>query len=64
MQSTNVLDYMALKIKEQRESVVNSLTTGRLPYEEYRRLCGVLEGLEYADSVIKHTAHKMENADE
>lgn len=59
-----VLGHITHRIKDQRESIVNTLTSGRLAHDEYRRLCGVLEGMTFVESVIKDTADKMETDDD
>ena len=63
-------DYKALayvvkeiqKLKQEREAYV---AAGRVDHiEEYRRVCGVIQGLNYAENIIEDLVQKMEKADE
>jgi hypothetical protein len=57
-------DSLHNRLEEQREMVVDSITRGNLTLEEYKRLCGSLQGLDYAKQMIKDLAKKLENEDE
>lgn len=58
------ISYLNAKIEEYRTSVINSLVQGTLSEGEYRRLCGVLQGLDFAININNDLAKRMENADE
>ena len=57
-------DSLHNRLEEQREMVVDSIIRGNLSHEEYKRLCGSLQGLDYAKQMIKDLAKKLENEDE
>lgn len=57
-------DSLHNRLEEQREMVVESITRGNLSLEEYKRLCGVLQGLDFTKQMIKDLAKKLENEDE
>ncbi len=63
-------DYKALayvvkeiqKLKQEREAYV---AAGRVDHiEEYRRVCGVIQGLNYAENIIEDLVQKMEKSDD
>ena len=56
-------DSLYNRLEEQREMVVESITRGNLSLEEYKRLCGVLQGIEFAKQTIKDIAKKLEIED-
>jgi len=65
-----VSDYKALayvvkeiqKLKQEREAYV---AAGRVDHiEEYRRVCGVVQGLNYAENIIDDLVRKMEKSDD
>jgi hypothetical protein len=50
------------KLKQEREAYV---AAGRCDtIEEYRRVCGVVQGLNYAENIIQDFVQKMEKSDE
>jgi hypothetical protein len=50
------------KLKQEREAYV---AAGRCDsIEEYRRVCGVVQGLNYAENIIQDFVQKLEKADE
>ena len=50
------------KLKQEREAYV---AAGRCEsLEEYRRVCGVVQGLNYAENIIQELMLKMEKADD
>ena len=50
------------KLKQEREAYV---AAGRCEsFEEYRRVCGVVQGLNYAENIIQDFVQKLEKADE
>lgn len=58
------IEYLNIKIDEYRTSIVNSIVQGTLPENEYRRLCGVLQGLDFAVNLNNDLAKRMEHTDE
>jgi hypothetical protein len=56
-------DSLHNRLEEQREMVVESITRGNLSLEEYKRLCGCLQGLDTAKLIIKDLAKKLEIED-
>ena len=63
-------DYQALayvskeiqKLKQEREAYA---AAGRCDtIEEYRRVCGVVQGLNYAENIIEDLVRKMEKSDD
>ena len=59
------ITYLNAKIEEYRTTITNSITQGTLSEIEYRRLCGVLQGLDFAMNLNNDLAKRMENdADE
>ena len=63
-------DYQALvyitkeiqKLKQEREAYT---AAGRCDtIEEYRRICGVVQGLNYAENIIEDLVQKMEKSDD
>ena len=59
------ITYLNAKIEESRTTITNSITQGTLSEIEYRRLCGVLQGLDFAMNLNNDLAKRMENdADE
>ena len=50
------------KLKQEREAYA---AAGRCDtIEEYRRVCGVVQGLNFAENIIEDLVRKMEKADE
>lgn len=58
------IDYLNNKIEEYRTTIVNGIVQGTLPEAEYRRLCGVLQGLDFTVNLINDLAKRMEDDDE
>lgn len=63
-------DYQALayiakevqKLKQEREAYV---AAGRCDtIEEYRRVCGVVQGLNYAENIVEDLVRRMEKSDD
>ena len=50
------------KLKQEREAYV---AAGRANHiEEYRRVCGVVQGLNFAENIIDDLVQKMEKSDD
>jgi len=65
MSYTTPLEYLKSKIEDERSNVVSFLSQGTLKdIEEYRRLCGVIQGLDAAKVLINDLAKRMETDDE
>lgn len=66
MQYTNEYDYLIGKLTEQEGVIAQHLVSGKLhEIEEYKRLCGFVEGLRYAKEIIKDLQNRQEHdADE
>jgi hypothetical protein len=60
------LDYINSKLDERRTEIEQFLGRGAAKsYEEYQKLCGVIQGLEFAKQTTLDLAQRMENdADE
>ena len=57
---SNALEYLEPKIKDERTTIVENLTQGKLDEGEYKRLCGAIQGLDLAVSYIKDLAKRLE----
>lgn len=58
------LDHLFARLDDQRKVVVDSIVTGRLAQDEYHRLCGVIQGIDYAKQLIDDLAKRLEKEDE
>jgi len=56
-------EYLIKKLREQYEIAVGQVVRGQAEYE-YRRLVGVLQGLNYAIELIAQVQKDVENSDE
>jgi len=50
------------KLKQEREAYAAAARCDT--FEEYRRICGVIQGLNFAENIIEDLVQKMEKADE
>ena len=50
------------KLKQEREAYVAAGRADQI--EEYRRVCGVIQGLNYAENIIEDLVQKMEKSDD
>lgn len=64
MSYSNALEHLNSKLQEERMLIVDTLVQGKLDEGEYKRLCGVLQGLDLAKNHIKDLAKRMEIDDE
>lgn len=64
MSYSNALEYLDSKLQEERMLIVDTLIQGKLDEGEYKRLCGVLQGLDLAKNHIKDLAKRLERDDE
>lgn len=62
----NVYEYLISKLIERQEEVATHISTGRLAdFHEYRALCGFIDGLKYAEEIIRDLEKRQEqDADE
>jgi hypothetical protein len=63
MQTTDAAEYLTKKLKEQREIIKDEVIRLALPQEEYSRLRGVTQGLDFAVQLILDLAKKVEEDD-
>ena len=63
MQTTDAAEYLTKKLKEQREIIKDEVIRQTLPQEEYSRLRGVTQGLDFAAQLILDLAKKVEEDD-
>jgi hypothetical protein len=61
---SNALEYLDSKLQEERMLIVDTLIQGKLDEGEYKRLCGVLQGLDLAKNHIKDLAKRLERDNE
>ena len=64
MSYSNALEYLDTKLQEERMLIVDTLIQGKLDEGEYKRLCGVLQGLDLAKNHIKDLAKRLERDNE
>jgi hypothetical protein len=64
--SNNALDYLRQEIAKTVENTAHHISRGSIAnYEEYKRLCGFIQGLEAASHLIGDLAKRLEtDADE
>lgn len=65
MAHNSALDYLNSKLEEERSNVTSFLSQGTVKsFEEYHRLCGIIQGLDAAKNLISDLAKRMETDDE
>jgi hypothetical protein len=64
MSYSNALEYLDSKLQEERMLIVDTLIQGKLDEGEYKRLCGVLQGLDLAKNHTKDLAKRLERDNE
>lgn len=64
MRSETVFEHLLRGVEEQRKIVVDSILSGNISDDEYRRLVGVIQGLDFSAHFIKDLASKLETDDE
>ena len=60
MSYSNVLEYLEAKFKEERALIIDNLIRGKLYESEYKRLCGVVQGLDLAQNYVKDLAKRID----
>lgn len=59
------LRYLIDKFRERRTELVEHMAQGALiDHGEYKKLCGTIQGLEFAELTIKDLATRLEKQDE
>jgi hypothetical protein len=65
MSYTTPLEYLKSKLEDERSNIVSFLSQGTLKdIEEYRRLSGIIQGLDAAKVLINDLEKRMETDDE
>jgi|LauGreDrversion4_2_1035121.scaffolds.fasta_scaffold157601_2 hypothetical protein len=67
MAYSNALEYLVSKFKEERDTITEHLARGNAvkDFADYQRLCGIVQGLDFASLTINDLAKRLENdADE
>ena len=65
MNSNSSLEYISAKLDERRVEIEQHLGRGAAKtYDEYQKLCGLIQGLEFAKQLIEDLAERMEKDDE
>jgi hypothetical protein len=67
MAYSNALEYLVSKFKEERDTITEHLARGNTvkDFADYQRLCGIVQGLDFASLTINDLAKRLENdADE
>lgn len=59
------LEHIVSKLDERRTELEHFLGQGRLPdFNEYHKLCGVIQGLDFAKQTITDLAKRLEQDDD
>lgn len=62
MTGTDLFDYLIAKFSEQEAVVAQHLVAGKASgIEEYKRLCGLVEGLTFAKEIVKDIKKRQED---
>ena len=67
MSYSNALDYLVSKLKDERVSITEYMARGNSvkDYADYQRLCGIVQGLDFAMLTLSDLAKRLEDdADE
>jgi hypothetical protein len=60
-----ILSHLLAEFQEEIDGNTNALRQGAAKdFAEYKHLCGVIQGLSRAQSIVKALADKLENFDE
>jgi hypothetical protein len=61
MNYANEIEYIESKLDERRTEVEQHLGRGAAKnYDEYQKLCGVIQGLDYTKQILLDLAQRME----
>ena len=59
------IGYLLDKLKEQRQIHIAHMATGKSKdYAEYKQLCGFVQGLDFAEQIVRDLAAKLESDDD
>ena len=61
METESAFSLMHRYLDEQRTIASENILSGRATPEEYHRLCGVIQGIDFAKVIMKDLATRMEN---
>lgn len=67
MSYSNALEYLVSKLKDERVSITEYMARGNSvkDYADYQRLCGIVQGLDFAMLTVSDLAKRLEDdADE
>lgn len=64
MQKDTAAEYLIGKLKEQRSVAVNNIVDRDISDSDYKRLRGVVQGIDYAIDLIIDTANRVANDEE
>jgi hypothetical protein len=67
MSYNNALEYLVSKLKDERVSITEYMARGNSvkDYADYQRLCGIVQGLDFAMLTVSDLAKRLEDdADE
>ena len=65
MNDYKTLAYVAKEIVKQRETYETAIQRGSAKdYAEYKNLCGIIQGLTTAESILNDLVQKMEKSDD
>ena len=61
----SAMQHLLDKIAEQRENYVTFLAKGSVAdFTEYKRICGFVQGLDFASNTIQDLANRMERSEQ
>ena len=65
MNEMKMLAHIQREIEKHRQEQIAFIAASRADtYDEYKKICGVIRGLNLADSIINDLVQKLENSDE
>ena len=60
----SAFEFLNKNFDEQIERATTNVISGRATPEEYHRLCGVVQGLNYAKELLKDLAKQLETSND
>lgn len=60
----SAFEFLNKNFDEQIERATTNVISGRATVEEYHRLCGVVQGLNYAKELLKDLAKQLETSND
>lgn len=65
MIDAQTLEFIKSKLDDRRLEIEQFLGQGRVPdFNEYHKLCGVIQGLDYAKQIVTDLAKRLEQDDD